>query len=248
MSEERFKAWLTFWQFVLGTVVVGLASMFISHQIQTREVEIKEQEANAKFLEQALQEDVGVRRRLAQYFSHVTRSEKLRERWREYSKIVESEYQATLAEKERVQEKIENKNTDAVTRDQLQLRIAELERQLSPKPAAADAGNQLQARVYIHIGSNTQRLRAEETAAALRRDSIVVPGIELRPNSPQQNELRYFRKSEKVEAEALATAIRGTWPNTDAKYISGYEYSTAMRPRHYELWIAAASKPLATKP
>ena len=103
MTDERFKAWLTFWQFVLGTVVLGLFSTIISHQIQTREVEIKEQEANAKFLEQALQEDVGVRRRLAQYFSHVTRSAELRARWADYAKIVEHEYQVTLAEKVKLQ-------------------------------------------------------------------------------------------------------------------------------------------------
>ncbi|WP_306552848.1 hypothetical protein [Acidovorax sp.] len=248
MSEERFKAWLTFWQFMLGTVVVGLTSTFISHQIQTREVEIKEQEANAKFLEQALQEDVGVRRRLSQYFSHVTRSKELRERWSEYSKIVESEYQATVAEKQRIQKEIENNATDAVAREQLQLRVADLERQLSPKPAVVTDATQLQARVYIHVGTNTQRSHAEETATTLRADSVVVPGIELRPNSPKRNELRYFRASEKAEAEGLAAAIRATWPDTEAKYVPGYESSTAMRPRHYELWIAATSRPHGTKP
>lgn len=65
MTDERFKVWMTFWQFFLGTVVLGIVSTVISWQIQTREIEIKEQEASAKFLEQALQEDVGVRRRLA---------------------------------------------------------------------------------------------------------------------------------------------------------------------------------------
>lgn len=248
MSEERFKAWLTFWQFVLGTVVLGLTSTFINHQIQTREVEIKEQEANAKFLEQALQEDVGVRRRLSQYFAHVTRSKELRERWSEYSKLVESEYQATLAEKQRVLKELENKPTDAATRDQLQMRAAELERQLSPKPAAITAPTPLQARVYIHIGADAQRSHAEGTATALRDDSVIVPGIELRPNSPQRNELRYFRTSEKAEAEGLAASIRTTWPETAAKYVPGYESSTTMRPRHYELWLAAAAKPLAAKP
>lgn len=248
MSEERFKAWLTFWQFILGTVVLGLTSTFISHQIQTREIEIKEQEANAKFLEQALQEDVGVRRRLSQYFAHVTRSKELRERWIEYSKIVESEYQDTVAEKQRILKEIDSKTTDAVTRDQLQIRVAELEKQLSPKPAAVTAADQLPARVYMHIGSDTQRSHAEETATTLRADSVVVPGIALRPNSPQRNELRYFRMSEKAEAEGLAAAIRRTWPGTEAKYIPGYESSTAIRPRHYELWIAATSMPGGTRP
>lgn len=248
MSEDRFKAWLTFWQFVLGTVVVGLTSTFISHQIQTREVEIKEQEANAKFLEQVLQEDVGVRRRLSQYFSYVTRSNELRDRWSEYSKFVEIEYQAIVSEKQKIQTEIENKVIDAATKDQLQLRVAELERQLSPKPTAVTAVAQLQPRVYIHIASEAQRLSAEETSNTLRSDSIVVPGIELRPNSPRRTELRYFKTSEKVEAEGLTSVIRGTWPGTEAKYVPGYEASTAIRSRHYELWIAETAKPFGAKP
>ena len=112
MSDERFKAWLTFLQFFLGTVVLGIVSTVISNQIQTREVEIKEQDSNAKFLEQALQEDVGVRRRLAQYFSLVTRSKVLRERWTAYSKLVESEYQDTLAKKKRLEQEAASKSLE----------------------------------------------------------------------------------------------------------------------------------------
>ncbi|NHN77865.1 hypothetical protein HA520_11325 [Azotobacter chroococcum] len=241
MSEERFKAWLTFWQFVLGTVVVGIFSTVISHQIQTREVEIKEQESNAKLLEQALQEDVGVRRRLSQYFANVTRSAELRTRWGEYARLVEAEYQETLSEKQRLQQEVKSPSLDAMVRDELQRRIAELERQLSPKPATIVTP--LQARVYMHIGSDGQRSAAEQTASALRADSISVPGIELRPNSPQRTELRYFRIAERAEAEGLTATVRGVWPDAAAKYVPGYEASTAIRPRHYELWISASSAP-----
>lgn len=241
MSEERFKAWLTFWQFVLGTVVVGIFSAVISHQIQTREVEIKEQESNAKFLEQALQEDVGVRRRLSQYFANVTRSTELRERWKEYAKLVESEYQETLSEKQKLQEEASNSSLNAIEKDKLQLRISELERQLSPKPATNLTPSK--ARIYMHIGSDEQRLAAEQTAATLRSDSVAVPGIELRPNSPRRTEVRYFRSTEQAEAEGLTAIIRSIWPDAVIKYIPGHEASTAIRPRHYELWISATSVP-----
>jgi hypothetical protein len=149
MSEERFKAWIAFWQFVLGTVVVGIFSTIISHQIQTREIEIKEQESNAKLLEQALQEDVGIRRRLSQYFANVTRSPELRVRWGEYSKIIEAEYEETKDEKKALQEQVKNLKLSALERDNLVQRIGELEQQLSPKPIVRTASKQ--ARVYIHI-------------------------------------------------------------------------------------------------
>lgn len=141
MTDERFKAWLNFSQFILGTVVLGIVSIAISNQIQTREVEIKEQDANAKFLEQALQEDVGVRRRFAQYFSHVTRSSELRSRWGEYAKLVETEYQETLVEKKRLEQEAASKPLDAASKDRLFERIAQLERALSPR-LSSDRDNQ----------------------------------------------------------------------------------------------------------
>lgn len=241
MPEERFKAWLTFWQFVLGTVVVGIFSTVISHQIQTREVEIKEQDSNAKFLEQALQEDIGVRRRLSQYFANVTRSSELRERWSEYAKLVEIEYQQTLSEKQKLQSEVKDSSLSALERDRLQQRITDLERQLSPKPITHIAASK--ARVYMHIGEESQRGAAEQTAMNLRSDDVAVPGIELRPNSPRKTEVRYFKSAEHSEAEELANIIRKIWPDASAKYIAGYESSTAIRPRHYELWISAASAP-----
>ncbi len=240
MTDERFKAWLTFWKFVLGTVVLGLFSTIISHQIQTREIEIKEQEANAKFLEQALQEDIGVRRRLAQYFSHVTRSTELRERWGEYAKIVEDEFQQTLAEKNRLKEEAKNKAVSQETREQLLARVAQLENELSPRPSN-DAV--LIARTYLHISNENQRNLATSIAALLREASIMVPGIELQRKSPSKSELRYFRQSEKVEAEGIAAIIQGIRPGIEARYIPGYENSTGIRPRHFELWIGSEEQP-----
>ncbi|WP_419735937.1 hypothetical protein [Pseudomonas sp. COR18] len=240
MSEERFRIWITFWQFVLGAVVVGIFSTVISHQIQKREVEIKEQESSAKLLEQALQEDIGVRRRLSQYFASVTRSPELRERWGEYSKIVEAEYEETKVEKKKLQEQVRNSNLSTLERDNLLQRIGELEQQLSPKPGIRKAPTQ--ARVYIHISSEAQRSAAEQTAVALRSDAVAVPGVELRANTPRKTEIRYFMLSERAEAEGLASAIRMNWPDTIIQYVAGFENSTAIRPRHYELWISANAK------
>lgn len=241
MTDERFKAWLTFWQFILGTVVLGLFSTAISHQIQTREVEIKEQEANSKFLEQALHEDVGVRRRLAQYFSHVTRSPELRSRWEDYAKIIEEEYEQTLAEKNRLQQEAKNKELDQDAREKVLARIAQLESELSPNPSKVAM---LSARTYLHIATEEQRELAVVLASALRGASIVVPGIELNQRSPIKSELRYFRQSEKVEAEGIASIVQGVRPGIEARYIPGYENSTGIRARHFELWIGSTEPPL----
>jgi hypothetical protein len=71
---------------------------------------------------------------------------------------------------------------------------------------------------------------------------VAVPGVELRANTPLKTEVRYFMPSERAEAEGLAAAIRIYWPDTITKFVAGFENSTAIRPRHYELWISATAK------
>lgn len=238
MTDERFKAWLTFGQFFLGTVVLGIVSTVISHQIQTREVEIKEQDANAKFLEQALQENVGVRRRLAQYFSHVTRSAELRERWGEYAKLIEAEYQDTLAEKKRSELLAAAKSLDPVSKDRLFDRIDQLDRELSPRPSGP---SRILPRVYIQVTREDQRDRAMAIAEALVASDVLVPPIEVKEKGPSTSQLRYFKRGEREEAEHLASVIRGLQPDTVGQYVPGYEASTAIRPRHYELWLSGTN-------
>lgn len=77
MTDERLKTWLGFGRCVLGSFVLGLFSILINMEIQDRELELKEQEQIASFHTHALQEDVGVRHRFAQYFATVTRSDNL---------------------------------------------------------------------------------------------------------------------------------------------------------------------------
>ena len=241
MTDERLKAWLRFWQFVLGTVVLGIFSTVISNQIQTREIEIKEQEANARFLAQALQEDVGVRRRLAQYFSQVTRSEKLRERWSEFAKLVEREYQETREEKRRLEQEAASGALDAMARDRLADRIAQLERELSPKPVAPSS---IAPRVYVHISYEEQRALASRIADALKAANVLVPGIELRKGPPIA-EFRYFRTAEREEAERVASTIAALAPGVVTRYVPGYEQSSGIRPNHFELWLAASGRSTA---
>ena len=102
----------------------------------------------------------------------------------------------------------------------------------------------LSARTYIHIAEERQRDLALSVARALRGASIIVPGIELNRRSPVKSEVRYFRQSEKVEAEGIASIIQGIRPGIEARYIPGYENSTGIRSRHFELWIGSSEPPL----
>lgn len=135
LTDDRLKIWLGFARFILGAFALGLVTTLINCEIQERDIELKEQDQVGQFLEHALQKDVGIRRRFAQYFSTVTRSHELRKRWEEYNKLVAVEYQETVKEKQEVQEKVKKTGIDAKERERLLARLAELEQALSTKPA-----------------------------------------------------------------------------------------------------------------
>ncbi len=115
---------------MLGTIVFGLVTTAINHQIQEREIELKETEQLGKFVEHALNENVAIRRRFAQYFATVTRSDQLRVRWAEYSILVEKEYEETVKEKENVKRELAESTEDVVSRKRLMERLAALEGEL----------------------------------------------------------------------------------------------------------------------
>jgi hypothetical protein len=51
-------------------------------------------------------------------------------------------------------------------------------------------------------------------------------------------EVRFFREGERGEANRIADILRGLQvQGAQAKYIPGYEQSTKIRPKHYEIWF-----------
>jgi len=95
VSIDRLSIWLSFTKFILGSFVLGATGILINSEFQSRELSLKEQEHLATFTKLALHEDVGVRRKLAQYFATVTQSDKLRSGWERYEKIVSEEFELT---------------------------------------------------------------------------------------------------------------------------------------------------------
>lgn len=136
MDNERLTIWLGFAKFLLGTFLLGLVTAFINNEIQNREIELKEIEQLGKFIDYALTEDVGVRKRFAHYFSKVTRSEVLRRRWQEYYSDVEEEFKETKQKKKQIDERLaSNENLDPELRANLQQQALILEEALKPVPS-----------------------------------------------------------------------------------------------------------------
>lgn len=247
MESERIKQWFAFARFFLGTFAIGLVTLIANHQIQERELEIKEQEAIGHFLDQALTKDVAVRRRFAQYFANVTRSDELRERWMSYLNVVESEYKETQIELSKAEKEVQ----DAIKNPQISespLASALIDKKVAQVDALraaltvtpTQASEQVTPRVYFHIRSDGQRSSATKLGDVLSSTlSVTVPGVQRVVSGPEKTELRYFNSANSEEAKTIATVLaQQSGLSVQAVYISGYEGSTLIRPGHYELWLS----------
>lgn len=243
MDPERSKQWFAFAKFFLGTFAIGIVTLIANHQIQERELEIKEQESVGHFLDNALTLDVGVRRRFAQYFATVTRSDKLRTRWESYLSVVDQEYRDTQAQLNKAEQEVQkavstsdpDNGANSIKLDQYVSKVEELRSALAVKPSQNDA---VIPRVYFHIRSEEQRDKAEKLGNQLSSMlSVTVPGVQRVSSGPDKNELRYFDPGDLEEARALAAALAEKSGLTiQPVLVSGYQ--RLVRPRHYELWLA----------
>lgn len=57
---------------------------------------------------------------------------------------------------------------------------------------------------------------------------------------PRSTEVRYYRKSDAREAAQIVSLL-GSWgvAKARAKYLVGFENSTSVRPKHFEIWLSA---------
>ncbi|HNG79304.1 MAG TPA: hypothetical protein PLW24_07560, partial [Burkholderiaceae bacterium] len=109
----------------------------------------------------------------------------------------------------------------------------------APPPVAA--AEPARVTVYLHIGSATQRERAQLLAAELRQGGLDVPRIVLvAPNKvPSRSDVRYFHDEDAATATRIANALRSTLSTTAETKPKSVPGRSEQVPRgHIELWFA----------
>ena len=84
MDIEKLKLLIDLIKFILGSVVVALVTFWINAGFKDREIALSEHQYLVQFKDDALNEDIEVRRRLAEYFAKLTLGKEMRERWLAY--------------------------------------------------------------------------------------------------------------------------------------------------------------------
>jgi hypothetical protein len=204
-------------QEIRAAVKVQLESF--KEQNETFQIAQVEAEARAKLLQTQLRD-------VSKKFMELAEKQDVADKKKQYTQLaIKTGKEVEALEKQITQLKSEKIQTAART-DQIAQQIQNL-----PK---------IRPRVYIHIRKEDQREKAREIGFKLENAGFSAPGIErLVEIGPNTNQLRFFRKAEVDEAAKIVDFLSSIGIETELVDLSAkYETSSAIRPRHYELWFS----------
>lgn len=227
------------------SVAIVLATAIVNDGFRERDQDVKEMQVFDKYTTVVLEADgVEKRRLLTEYFASVSPDGRIKTAWENYKKVVEvqvKEYRENQAKLQALTEK--TTQGTATPAEKAQREVLATTVSVANQSLAAPSALAIKPRVYVHIRTEAQREQALKLVANLgTRVNVDVPGIERLDTGPKTTELRYFRKVDEPEARQIAEALTALETPAAAVYVPGYEASTGIRQRHYELWIAEPAK------
>lgn len=239
VDAQKFEKLAELGKWCVTSVGLVVIASIVSDGFKERDQDIKEIEIFEKHTETILKADGPDQRMLlAEYFAAVSPDGSLKDSWREYKGLLMAQAAKRSTDTVRLNKLDEIQNpTEAQAREKISLasNLAAVNQPLAP---STEAYSGPPPRVYFHINDESQRCAAGKLRDALAGfESASVPGIQRVRTDLGSNELRYFKVSEKLQAERMAGQITALGLIVNARYVRGHETSTGMRPRHYELWI-----------
>ncbi len=246
LSFEKFKYKIELFKWLIGSVALVVMTAIIDWGFKDRAAGLQEIQQYDKYATEliVLNNDPVKKRMLAQFFSKVTPSEKLRNGWEMYYKDVNLEYKAFLKNdslaKVRLNE-LMNKDSSNLSSSLIKEK-AQLENQISEnrriinQPIVLPKSTVIPI-VYIQIGSEDQRNTATLLSKKINEIGYKAPGIELVESARKlaSNEIRYFRAEDENYALALQNMLKEQ--NIDAIIRPAFRYSSNTREGTIELWL-----------
>lgn len=225
------------------SVAITLSASIINDGFREREQDIKELQVFDKYTNIVLEADgVEKRKLLCEYFAAVSPEGPIRRAWERYKVVVDG-HAAELIDAEKkslVIAKKAEEGTATPAEIEEKARLVEKVSTLNQSLLSSTSQIALKPRVYFHIRSESQRTQAKHLADEIETSAnVIVPGVQYVDAGPSSTELRYFRNVDEPEAKHIATALSTLGLKVATKYVQGFETSTRIRPRHYELWISS---------
>ena len=165
---------MSIFKFLIVTVGFGYISLSVNTSIQKREIEIKELEQVGKYVDMAVTENIGTRKRFAEYFATVTRSDELKALWKNYEGKVNKDFEEEQKKKQAEEAKAKKLEAQIAQLDEIPKRIdkemelaktyAELnniKQELFVKPSYAQQREpvQLSGAGWVYLGEYDKRAK-----------------------------------------------------------------------------------------
>ncbi|MEI8047627.1 MAG: hypothetical protein WCI92_09630 [Bacteroidota bacterium] len=243
---EKYKYRIDLFKWLIGSVALVIMTTIIDWGFKDRAAGLQEVQQYDKYATEliVLNNDPVKKRMLAQFFSKVTPSGKLREGWEKYYDEVNIEYRKFL-EKDSLNQlklnKLMDQDSASLTksqkkeRDDLQIQVRETQRILT-QPLLLPNSSVIPV-VYIQIGSEAQRNTAKQLIDKINEIGFKAPGIELVESASKMpaNEIRYFRETDETFAKALQALLQNQ--NIEAILKPIFSYGNKTKEGTIELWL-----------
>lgn len=245
-SFERYKYKVELFKWLIGSVVLVVMTAIIDWGFKDRAAGLQEIQQYDKYATEliVLNNDPVKKRMLAQFFSKVTPSEKLRNGWDLYYSEVNKEYKEFMFKDSLAQAQLKSLvDTDSTLLSDSQKKEKErLENQLKENQRMINQpmvlpNSTVTPVVYIQIGSEAKREIGKQLATKINEMGYKAPGIELVESASRlaTNEIRYFRESDENIAKVLQNMLKDQNIEVTIKPIFGYSNKT--KEGTIELWL-----------
>jgi hypothetical protein len=245
-SFEKYKYKVELFKWLIGSVALVVMTTIIDWGFKDRAAGLQEIEQYDKYATEliVLNNDPVKKRMLAQFFSKVTPSEKLREGWEKYYVEVDAEYKIFLLKDSIAQSKLKelmDKDTSLLSKsqknekEQLEIQVKETQRLINQPLILPN--RTVTPVVYIQIGSEEQRDMAKQLIGKIIELGYKAPGIELVETARKMaaNEIRYFRETDEASAVVLQNMLKDQHIEVRLRPI--FSFGSKTKEGTIELWL-----------
>lgn len=164
-SLKRLEIYVGLARFIVGTVVLGFVSAYLNHQYQTAQLELEKEKSDhairlqdkeaefeylSSFIEHAMNEDLEVRIRLANYMQSAALSDNIKQIWRQYHDVLVQQRDEAKEKKKALEEQVHELSARLATmsRDEEATRKASLDQIEEVRREIYYLGDQIDRRLY----------------------------------------------------------------------------------------------------
>ncbi|WP_203294011.1 hypothetical protein [Luteirhabdus pelagi] len=245
---EKYKLKVDIVKWLIGTVGLTLITFVINWGFKDRERGLIELQMYDRYANKTVvfHENPKNRLLLAQFYSNVSPSEKLRTGWVKYLKVVEEDYRIfkkedsiTKAELLKLKKEDTLNKSQIEEKQQLEIKNANIER-IKAEPLMLDINNTYKKRnkIYLHIYNENQRDEINKIMNDLNLLGLNALGIELIENREvnNKNEIRYYFEEDIDLVNLIKSEIeRNRNKKIEIKYIPSLQSKTSQGT--IELWF-----------